>query len=422
MTFQILSNNNNISSIKITSDGIWQHENPLDFALPLLTVQISLILIVSRLISFVFTPLHQPNVVAEIMGGILLGPSALGRYEIYLNTIFPKWSSPVLNTISSIGLLLFMFLIGLELDLSAIRNSSHTSFLIAFAGILLPFLSSIPITLLLKTTINGLHETRFLPLCIFNGASLSITAFAVLARILSEMNILNTSLGETAMTAAALNDVVAWILLALAVALSGGKGETAPIESLWILLSGVAFVIFMLVFLRPLMARVTRGISLDNKATEGGLICLTLVGVLISGFTTDMLGIHSIFGAFIFGLTIPREGNFGNKLGEKMEILVSNLLLPLYFATSGLKTDVTKIRGLVAWGLVILVTIVAIVGKIFGSFVAGLVQKMKVRDALTIGVLMSTKGLVELIVLNIGREKKVTLKPLAISRVCVCCV
>ncbi|KAI4300128.1 hypothetical protein L6164_033540 [Bauhinia variegata] len=399
----------NITSIKTSSNGAWQGDNPLDYAFPLLIVQTTIIIAVSRFLAFLFKPLRQPKVIAEIVGGIVLGPSALGRNKAYMQRIFPSWSSPTLESVASIGLLFFLFLVGLELDLSSIRRSGRRAFSIAAAGISLPFLSGIGVAFVLRKTIDGADKVGFGQFLVFMGVALSITAFPVLARILAELNLLTTQVGETAMAAAAFNDVAAWILLALAIALAGnGNGEhKSPLVSVWVLLSGVAFVIFMMVVIRPGMKWVARRCSPDPDAVDEGYICLTLAGVLVSGFITDLIGIHSIFGAFVFGLTVPKGGHFADRLIERIEDFVSGLLLPLYFASNGLKTDVSKIRGGKAWGLLVLVISTACVGKILGTFIVALLCMMPPRESLTLGFLMNTKGLVELIVLNIGKERKV---------------
>jgi Kef-type K+ transport system membrane component KefB len=214
------------------------------------------------------------------------------------------------------------------------------------------------------------------------------------------------------MAAAAFNDLAAWILLALAIALAGsgtdGGDKKSPLVSVWVLLSGVGFVAFMMIVISPVMKRVAQRCSVENEAVDEVYICLTLAGVMVSGFITDFIGIHAIFGAFVFGLTIPKTGNFAERLIERIEDFVLGLLLPLYFASSGLKTDVTKISGGKAWGLLVLVISTACAGKILGTFVVAMMCRMPVREAITLGVLMNTKGLVELIVLNIGKEKKVS--------------
>ncbi|KAI4349285.1 hypothetical protein L6164_009894 [Bauhinia variegata] len=396
----------NITSIKTSSDGAWQGDNPMDYAFPLLIVQTILVLLVSRLLAFLLNPLRQPKVIAEIIAGIVLGPSALGRSKIFMNLVFPSWSTPILESVASIGLLFFLFLVGLELDLHSIRRSGKRAFSIAAAGISLPFIFGVAVTFLLQKVIHfENHKVGYVQLVMFMGVSLSITAFPVLARILAELKLLTTQMGETAMAAAALNDVVAWILLALALALEGG-GHKGPLVSIWVLFSGVAFVGFMLLVTRPLMNRVGQMGSREHQALGEACICVTLAGVMLSGFVTDLIGIHSIFGAFVFGLTIPK-GEFAGEVTKRIEDFVSTLLLPLYFASNGLKTNVATLKSAEAWGILALVISTTSAGKILGTFVAAMVCMIPVRESLTLGFLMNTKGLVELIVLNIGREKKV---------------
>ncbi|GLT79233.1 hypothetical protein SLA2020_507270 [Shorea laevis] len=399
----------NITSIKTSSNGAWQGDNPLNFAFPLLIVQTTLILVVSRFLALLLKPLRQPKVIAEIVGGILLGPSAFGRNKEYLTRTFPSWSTPILETVASIGLLFFLFLVGLELDLSSIRRSGKRALGIALAGISLPFLSGIGVAFVLRKTVEGADKVGYGQFLVFMGVALSITAFPVLARILAELKLLTTQVGEIAMAAAAFNDVAAWILLALAVALADGAGgeHKSPLISIWVLLSGAAFVIFMIVVIRPAMKWVAKRCSSERYVVDEAYICLTLAAVMVSGFITDLIGIHSIFGAFVFGLIIPKGGEFAERLIERIEDFVSGLLLPLYFASSGLKTDVTKIKGAKSWGLLVLVITTACAGKILGTFAVALMFMMPVRESLTLGLLMNTKGLVELIVLNIGKEKEV---------------
>ncbi|XP_057972760.1 cation/H(+) antiporter 20-like [Malania oleifera] len=397
--------NSTTSLMKASSDGAWAGDNPLTHAFPLLLLQTTLVLSFTRLLTFLLKPLRQPKVIAEILGGILLGPSALGRNKDFLHLVFPSWSTPILESIANVGLLFFLFLVGLELDLSSVRRSGRRAFYIALAGISVPFILAIGITFILRKSVPGADNVPFTHSLMFMGVSLSITAFPVLARILAELKLLTTQVGETAMAAAAFNDFAAWILLALAVALAG-NGES-PLTSIWVLISGVAFVAFMLVLIRPAMNWVSRQCPPDQDFVDEAYIFLTLAGVMLSGFTTDLIGIHAIFGAFVFGLTIPKGGEFAGRVIRRIEDFVSGLLLPLYFAASGLKTDLWKISGVEAWGLLALVITTACAGKIFGTFVAAALCMVPARESLALGVLMNTKGLVELIVLNIGKEKKV---------------
>jgi len=344
-----------------------------------------------------------------VQGGILLGPSALGRWGAFRRAIFPAWSAAALDTVAGLGLLLFLFLVGLELDFRAVRRAGPRSVAVAAAGIVPPFLAAPGLAPLLRLAVPapGHGHAAFLPLCVFVGAALSVTALPVLACILKELGLLGAPLGETAMAAAAVNDVFAWALLALALAVSGGAARGgAPLAPVYILASGAAFVAFMLCALRPLMARLAR------RAGPGRAAALASPGAvvacaLLAGAATDAIGVHPVFGAFVFGLSVPREGGLAERAGDKVAPLVSGLMLPLYFATSGLRTDIDTVRDAAAWGMVALVVAVAFLGKFGGTFAVAAWTGMARREAAALGVAMSAKGLVELIVLNIGKERKV---------------
>ncbi|CAM0948792.1 unnamed protein product [Alopecurus aequalis] len=387
----------------VTSHGAFQGESPLDYALPLVILQICLVIVVTRGLAYLLRPLRQPRVIAEIIGGILLGPSALGRSTTFLHAVFPARSMTVLDTLANLGLLFFLFLVGLELDLNAIRRTGKKALAISLSGIAVPFVFGIGTSFAFRATVPGLEDSPKAPFLVFMGVALSITAFPVLARILTELKLLTTDLGRTAMSAAAVDDVTAWILLALAIALSGTR---SPIISLWVLLTAVGFVTAVFVLLRPVLTWMARR-SPEGEPVKEVYVVATLAIVLASSFVTDVIGIHALFGAFIVGIVVPKDGQFAGVLIEKVEELISGLFLPLYFVSSGLKTNVATISGAKSWGLLVLVIVNACVGKIGGAVGTCLLFKIPVREAFTIGFLMNTKGLVELVVLNIGRDRKV---------------
>lgn len=283
----------------------------------------------------------------------------------------------------------------------AVRRTGKKAFAIAIAGIGLPFVIGIGTSFILRSNISkGAKEAPFL---VFIGVSLSITAFPVLARILAELKLLTTDVGRIAMSAAAVNDVAAWILLALAIALSGSG---SPIIALWVLLCGVGFVVGAFLVLTPVFTFIGRR-SLEGEPVKELYICVTLMLVLAASFATDTIGIHALFGAFVVGIVVPKDGPFAGVLIEKLEDIVASLLLPLYFVSSGLKTNVATISGGPSWAMLVLVIFTACFGKIVGTVAVSLAFKVPLREALAVGFLMNTKGLVELIVLNIGKDRKV---------------
>ncbi|CAN6870804.1 unnamed protein product [Brassica oleracea] len=365
----------------ITTNGVWQGDNPLDFSLPLFVLQLTLVVVVTRFFVFVLKPFRQPRVISEILGGIVLGPSVLGRYDKFANTIFPRRSVMVLETMANVGLLYFLFLVGVEMDIMVVRKTGKRALTIALGGMVLPFVIGAAFSFSMQRSEDHLGQGTYI---LFLGVALSVTAFPVLARILAELKLINTE-------------------IALAIALA--ESEKSSFASLWVMISSAAFIAICVFVVRPGISRIIRKTPEGENFSEF-YICLILTGVMICGFITDSIGTHSVFGAFVFGLVIP-NGPLGLTLIEKLEDFVSGLLLPLFFAISGLKTNVAAIQGPATWVTLFLVIFLACTGKVIGTVVVAFFHGMPVREGITLGLLLNTKGLVEMIVLNVGKDQKV---------------
>ena len=336
-----------------------------------------------------------------MQGGLLLGPSVLGRNEKFGNKVFPLRSVMVMETMANIGLIYFLFLVGLEMDISVIKRTGKKAISIAIAGMILPFLVAVGFSFIVDHNKDKhINQGSYI---LYLGVALSVTAFPVLARLLAELKLINTELGKLALSTSLINDMCAWVLLALAIALSQHKFDSWA--SVWVVLSSLVFVAFCFVVVRPAVSWMIRRTP-EGQPFSDIQICIVLTGVMISGFITDALGTHSVFGAFVYGLALP-NGPLGAAIIEKLEDFVSGLLLPLFFAISGLKTDISLIKGASTWAYVLLVIPLTCIGKIAGTLVISLMFQIPIREGVILGLLMNTKGLIEIIVLNVGREQKV---------------
>ncbi|KAL5720009.1 Cation/H(+) antiporter 15 [Ranunculus cassubicifolius] len=357
-----------------------------------------LIVVATRVMVFLLRPLRQPRVVSEILGGILLGPSGVGQINKFATSVFPMRSVMVLETMANIGLLYFLFLVGVEMDITIVKRTGREALVIAVAGMLLPFIIGSFIGFTLKP--EGTNDYAFL---LFLGLSVSVTAFPVLARILADLKLLNTDLGRISMSAAMINDMSAWILLAFAIAIVETKANSW--SAIYVVASAVAFVVFCIFAIRPAIKWVIRHTPEGENFNEF-YIMLILTGVMVCGFITDAIGTHSVFGAFVFGLVIP-NGPLGTALIEKLEDFVTTLLLPLFFAISGLRTDLRSMRNVKACLVLLTIIATSCVGKVGGTLLVALYYDIPFHEGFCLGMLMNTKGLIELIILNVGRDQKV---------------
>lgn len=365
-----------------------------------LLVQIGVIIVTARLVGWLFQRLRQPQVIGEMVAGIVLGPSLLGWLAPGVSaTLFPADSLGFLNALSQIGLLVFMFLIGLELDPQLLHERGRTALITSTASILVPFVLGAGLAVYLypffaDRSVNPLHFALFV------GTAMSVTAFPVLARILSERGLLRTEVGTVAIASAAVGDVSAWCILAGVVALVRAAEGQVPF---WVTLGGaLAFTVLMLGGVRRLLIGLEFLFQLHGKLTNG-ILAIVLAVVLASAWATEWLGVHALFGAFLAGAVMPRERHFVHALAEKLEGMTVVLLLPLFFAFTGLRTSLGLVGSADLWVCVLVIGI-AILGKFAGSALAARLSGMPWREAGAIGVLMNTRGLVELVVLNIGLD------------------
>lgn len=374
-------------------------DNPMHDPLALFILQILVIIILTRLLGMLLGYFRQPRVIAEVIGGILLGPSALGRIPGFSSNMFPVWSLDTLSNVANLGLIFYLFVVGLELDLSTLRKQLKNSLSISATGIILPFGLGIAVSVGLYNNLLDTHKPSFAAFMLFIGVAISITAFPVLARILTELKLLDSGIGVATIGAAAVDDAVAWCLLALVMAIVNNTGN--PISALYVFLVTFAYALFCLFLVRPQLKKLINYTS-NRGSLSHLMVFLMFVMVLTSAWFTQIIGVHAIFGAFIIGVITPSDNDFAIKITESIEDFVTILLLPIYFANSGLKTDITKMNGGTVWGYFFLVLLVACGGKLIGCTIAARLNGYKWRDASTIGALMNCKGLVELIVLNLG--------------------
>ncbi|KAF8309352.1 hypothetical protein DL93DRAFT_2158440 [Clavulina sp. PMI_390] len=383
-------------------DGI----NPVTFdstdPIKLWIVQAGIILCLCQGLAMICARIRQPRVVAEVVSGIILGPSIMGHIPHFSARIFPTASLPYLNLTATIALVLFLFLMGLETDVSAMKRLLRRAGPISLAGMLLPFGLGAAVAVPIYNTFVDHSVVTFGHFLLFTSVALSITAFPVLCRILLETKLIETPVGIVVLAAGVGNDVVGWILLALTVAL---VNATQGVSAVYILLCGLGWTFFMLYPVRIGFRYIAhRTGNLDGRGPTPLMMMLTFLVVFTSAFFTDIIGIHPIFGGFLAGLAMPHDGGFAIGLVEKIEDIVTILLLPIYFVLSGLKTDLSTLNTGKAWGYTWLLIIVAFVGKFVGCFGAAKVVGFNYRESSAIGALMSCKGLVELIVLNVGLQ------------------
>jgi Kef-type K+ transport system membrane component KefB len=368
--------------------------------LSILFLQIVAIIVISRVFGFFLSKIGQPVVIGEILAGIALGPSLLGWLLPGVSGfLFPHASLANLHFLSQLGLVLFMFVVGLELDIKSLKNKAHNAVIISHASIIIPFFLGVALSYFLYREFAP-HHIPFAAFSLFMGIAMSITAFPVLARIVQERGLSKKPLGILVITCAAADDVTAWCILAGVIAIVKAGAIKPAIATILI---SLVYLLGMFYVVKPLMKKIGRRYE-NREVLSRQVVALALVTLVMSAWITEVIGIHALFGAFLAGVVMADSLSYKNKLIEKIEDVALVLLLPLFFGFSGLRTQIGLLNTYYAWAVCFAITGVAILGKLGGSSIAAKVVGQSWKDSLSIGVLMNARGLIELVVLNIAYD------------------
>lgn len=372
----------------------------LHHPLAILLAQIITIIIVARFFGWIFRKIGQPSVIGEIIAGIFLGPSLIGLYfPEFSEALFPAASLGNLQFLSQIGLILFMFVIGMELDFKVIKNKANEAVIISHASIVIPFALGVCLSYFVYQQFAPVG-IDFLSFSLFLGIAMSITAFPVLARIVQERGIHRTRLGNIVITCAATDDITAWCILAAVIAI---VKSGSLLSSLYTIALAVTYVLLMLFMVKPFLKKVGDLYSSSDNLSKP-VVAIFFLTLIISSYATDVIGIHALFGAFMTGAIMPDIVKFRNIFISKVEDVAVILLLPLFFVFTGLRTKIGLINDPYLWKVTAIIVLVAVAGKFLGSALAARFVGQNWKDSLTIGALMNTRGLMELVVLNIGYD------------------
>jgi Kef-type K+ transport system membrane component KefB len=368
--------------------------------LAMLLLQIITIIITARVFAFLCRKIGQPSVVGEIVAGIFLGPSFIGFYfPEFAHFLFPSQSLGNLQFLSQIGLILFMFIVGMELDLKVIRNRAHEAVVVSHVSIIFPFALGVSLAYFIYNDFAPAN-IPFYSFALFMGIAMSITAFPVLARIVQERNLTKTRLGAIVITCAAADDITAWCILAAVIAIVNAGSF---VSAFYTILIAIGYVFVMLKIVRPFLRKLGE-VYYNREGLSKPIVAVFFLTLLLSSYATEVIGIHALFGAFLAGVIMPSNLNFRTVFVEKVEDVSLVLLLPLFFVFTGLRTQINLIDDPAMWKVCGAVVVVAVTGKFFGSAFAAKVVGQSWRDSLSIGALMNTRGLMELVVLNIGYD------------------
>ena len=372
----------------------------LEHPLAILLIQILTIILVARFFGWFFKKIGQPTVIGEILAGILLGPSLLGLYfpEFSL-ALFPKESLGNLQFLSQIGLILFMFVIGMELDIKVLKNKANDAVVISHASIIIPFALGMGLAYFVYDAFAP-EGTQFISFALFLGIAMSITAFPVLARIIQERGMHKTKLGTVIITCAAADDITAWCILAIVIAIVKAGSF---VSALYTIALAALYVIVMLKLVRPFLKRIG-DVNAEKTHLTKSIVAIFFIMLIFAAWATEVIGIHALFGAFMAGAIMPENTKFRDIFIEKVEDIALVLLLPLFFVFTGLRTQIGLLNDIYLWKITGVIILVAVAGKFIGSALAARFVGQNWKDSLIIGALMNTRGLMELVVLNIGYD------------------
>ncbi|MFV0469581.1 MAG: cation:proton antiporter [Dysgonomonas sp.] len=392
-------------NIKANESSSWDtflqtlHES---FASPVATLlmQIVIILLAVRLFGWICSKIGQPTVIGEIVAGVVLGPSLLGTFLPHISQIiFPETSLGNIGILSQIGLILFMFIVGMELDIKVLKNKANDAVLISHASIIFPFALGIILSYFIYDHFTH-QNVHFISFALFMGIAMSITAFPVLARIVHERGINKTPLGALVITCAAIDDITAWCILAAVIAIAKAGSF---VSSVYVIMFALIYIIIMFKLIRPFLKRVA-DLQTSKNLIGKSVIAVFFLVLFLSAYTTEIIGIHALFGAFLAGVIMPSNLNFRKLFIDKIEDISLVLLLPLFFVYTGLRTQIGLLNEPYLWVVCLCIIIVAITGKFVGSAFAARFVGLDWHSSATIGALMNTRGLMELVVLNIGYD------------------
>lgn len=356
------------------------------------------VIALGRLLGKALAFIGQPPVIGEVVAGIALGPSLLGRIAPDAMTfLLPADGASHLGIVAQLGAILYMFIVGLELNTGQLRSIARSVFAVSYLSMILPFVGGAALALWLYPVVSN-SGVPFTSFALFVGVAMAITAFPVLARILTDRGLATTALGITALGAAAIGDVTAWCLLAFVVGVA--KAEVG--SALLVIALAALFVVAMLTVVRPLVAIYLRRVG--DAPPSRGTIAVVIIGVLLAALATEGIGIHAVFGAFLMGALIPHDSRLARDVGRKLTDVVTVLLLPAFFAFTGLRTQIGLVSTGAEWAMCAVIVVVATVGKFGGALLASRITSHSWRESAAVGALMNTRGLMELIVLNIGLD------------------